>query len=301
MKKYTITIINDEIIDDFDNDIDVRDLLCFDIKSISHILNKQELNEFVLFPMSFRFTRLFENESGDFVHNRENHISVPIEEVKSEIITRFNLAPEQFQKVKAANDLELAVIIPDIDFVKNDIIRCMKHLNWNLSSEVDVIYNTKYREHHYIQMRFEPMFSYNANDIVKKWNRLYHITTKSNLKSILQNGLLPKSDNWRFKYPPRVYLIKGNVGKIKMKQIASALYDDRPDYDNESIVQLTIDASKLSEDVDFYLDTLFEDGIYTYNEIPPEAIIDSRVIKRESFSLSSKLITIIKKLFNLEK
>lgn len=44
--------------------------------------------------------------------------------------------------------------------------------------------------------------------------KLYHITTKNNVDSILKNGILPKSDDIRHKYPPRIY-VSDNIPTLK--------------------------------------------------------------------------------------
>lgn len=304
MKKYNITVLTDNnghtsIIDDFDVDIPV-DVLCFDISKISDLLQKQDLNEYSLSPLTYRFTRLYESEYKEFIHKRDKH-SVPIEEVKSEILTRFNMLPEQFNKVRVAHGIELAVIFPDREDVKEDIIRCMDYLNWNLSTETYVVHKTRYREHRYIQLRFEPMYSHNVNDLVRKTGKLYHITLESNIKSIKEKGLLPKSKNWRFKYPERVYFVKGDTSKRDLKLIASTLYDERPDYNNEHIICLIIDVNTIGNDVDFYLDSMFEYGVYTYNEIPSSSIISVKIINDSNISFTGRLKEIIKKFssFNL--
>lgn len=50
---------------------------------------------------------------------------------------------------------------------------------------------------------------------VKIPKKLYHITPTSNVENILSNGLKPKSEDLRHKYPPRIY-VSGNITTLEL-------------------------------------------------------------------------------------
>lgn len=108
-----------------------------------------------------------------------------------------------------------------------------------------------------ISFRFEPKFDMSEHPI----GIIYHVTDKKYLPSILGIGLKPSHKDIISAHPPRVYLSKTADGAVKF---AKERKIDNP-------VILTIDVSKL-HDIEFYRDPNKYQAIYTYQNIPPNAI-----------------------------
>ena len=60
-------------------------------------------------------------------------------------------------------------------------------------------------------------------------DKLYHITPTKNIESILSNGLKPKSEDFRHKYPPRIY-VSDNIQSLKPLSKELSKWKDDDDY-----------------------------------------------------------------------
>lgn len=60
-------------------------------------------------------------------------------------------------------------------------------------------------------------------------DKLYHITPTNNIESIIKNGLKPKSDDLRHKYPPRIY-VSDNIHSLKPLSKEMSRWKDYDDY-----------------------------------------------------------------------
>lgn len=121
--------------------------------------------------------------------------------------------------------------------------------------------------------QFEP--KYREEDLKGKeiGDYLYHITTANHYNKIMKQGFIPKSRSKKFNYPPRCYFFtEDDIEFMKEFMINSG----KVKYNSELIV-ITIDTSKLNDDIKFWDDQLFvgEDiAVYTYDNIPTSAIIN---------------------------
>lgn len=122
----------------------------------------------------------------------------------------------------------------------------------------------------YMLLQYEPKFE-NVID-VKKWKTIAHITPERHLEKILKNGFSPRWNNNLFKYPPRVYFFDGDTDPNNIIGMARSM-DNANGGKNEQYVLLTIDTSKIPEKIRFYGDTTYNNGIFTYENIPPNVII----------------------------
>lgn len=129
-----------------------------------------------------------------------------------------------------------------------------------------------------IVYQFEPKFSTDiTHELVS--GKLYHMTNKIYLKKIMKYGLTPRSKNSSYSYPDRIYLMRyidkqvinqlSNVRKARERNI---IQGQNPEEKNEYVL-LTIDTDRLSDNVRFYADPMSR-GVFTYNNIPPSAIVD---------------------------
>lgn len=121
--------------------------------------------------------------------------------------------------------------------------------------------------------QFEPKYqdmSYNHNEI---GNYIYHVTTPSFFQKIQKQGFIPKSRNKNYNYPPRCYFFTVN-DKALMRWF---MIESGKLKGGQDCVILTLDTSKIKNDVKFWMDKLFDSDIavYTYDNIPFSAIVDA--------------------------
>ena len=115
---------------------------------------------------------------------------------------------------------------------------------------------------------------------IKQWKEIAHITPEKHLKKILENGFSPRWNNSLFKYPPRVYFFKGDISSDKVIGMARSM-DNANGGKNEQYVFIMVDTSKIPENVRFFVDTTYENGIFTYENIPASAINGAYYIPKE--------------------
>ncbi len=123
---------------------------------------------------------------------------------------------------------------------------------------------------------YEPRHQNKINELVQDEEYIYHLTKTSKVDKILKNGLTPRTDNKKFKYPDRVYFFlhepymddclclmqQFHAEEAKNKKIMPY---------NGTYILLAIDTEEI-KDVNFSYDPNAFDCIYTYDNIPPSAI-----------------------------
>lgn len=96
---------------------------------------------------------------------------------------------------------------------------------------------------------------------------LYHTTLNNKVPKILKIGLSPKSGEKLSLHPGRVYL----AGSIETAaELADMMH--RMDPPDKLRIILKIQTSKLRSHTRFFMDPNANDAIYTYDNIPPDAI-----------------------------
>jgi hypothetical protein len=110
-------------------------------------------------------------------------------------------------------------------------------------------------------VRFEPKFDLRTFDID---DYLYHVTEKVNLPKILKIGLTPKTKSKIGYHPERIYLAKNlDAANEIMGLFLGGDFIKEP-------VMLRIKTKDLKNV--FLMDTQFEGGVYTHENIPPSSI-----------------------------
>lgn len=206
----------------------------------------------------------------------------PIGKVVNIISNEFNLNEANFlitskvQNNSKSIDL-LTIILPKtvnkefIGKVKSRMEMCGYYLNKKPS-----IKNGE------IIMVFAPKFIENISDKIRERCRyLYHLTYDVYLNKIQRKGLIPSSKNTVFKYPDRIYLMLGNNLNSKQLEIFKILrffrnksnnQESNPNEVGNSSI-LMIDLEKVPNNVQFFVDPMTCNAIYTTDNIPPTAIV----------------------------
>lgn len=129
-------------------------------------------------------------------------------------------------------------------------------------------------EPEYAYIQFEPRKQNNANEEVRSMDYIYHVSPVYNKNKILANGLTPKSKNNLFDYPDRVYFFKQDTTEEEIKSFTSFLSQENTSLgNNKQYTIFVIDVKSIPETVNFYLDGNYSNGLYTTDNISPQAIV----------------------------
>lgn len=126
-------------------------------------------------------------------------------------------------------------------------------------------------------IQYEPKHQNKVNEKVLEKKHIYHLTQSQKVPKILKNGLEPKTNNKKFKYPGRVYFFLSEPSYSKCLGLIGEFYREElkksggSNAYEGSYTLLKINTEQLSG-VDFSYDPNAEDCVYTYDNIPPEHI-----------------------------
>lgn len=230
--------------------------------------------QYVDYRIKSRFPR-FDSRLSEVPLDEDIDHSVPLEEVKEELIQKYGLADWQFSIFEGANKIYVAIFIADIkenlSIIEHEMAELGYFKSFDEPLEVDGM--------HWLKAQFEPMFQNKENNAVRDMRVVFHITPRYNLDSILVNGLIPRSRNTVYSYPDRIFLVKGTANEKDLYLIGRRLCITNNDERNDGrYCILTVDVSKIDNDVDFFFDPNLEVGLFTDSPIPPEAIISVREV-----------------------
>lgn len=204
------------------------------------------------------------------IYETSNNYTLPYEEVKEELKKKFKLDDWQIIDDIGANKVKLILVYSDIGNNSKILIEKMKLIGWYKS------YITPSRLIRGIPFRaisFDPIYQESINELVRSWRFLYHISPIANKESISKNGLIPSSQNKKFDYPPKVHLLKPWHSDKQLLGVARQLYAADNSQSNDGTYCLfQVAINKIPEEVEFYFDPRYEDGVYTKQTIPSQAI-----------------------------
>ena len=100
-------------------------------------------------------------------------------------------------------------------------------------------------------------------------NKLYHVTRRESLPKIRREGLVPKSRDKQTHHLDRIYFFKKDYGEDAFKKIAEDLYGGNTSF---GYAVIEVDLDKIGRDIIFHNDLNTKDGIYTTDNIPPDAL-----------------------------
>ena len=240
----------------------------FDLSKITpEMAEKQFVDYATMEPVGF--TVLNYNKIEEDVN-----YSRPLSEVRADMMAKYQWDPWQFVVTQISNNIEIALLIPDYNQNIPTIISDMNKNGYFKGYERSVLINNL----HYKELRFEPLYQESERNTVINMGMIFHSTYKNNIPNILQNGLIPDSKNPKFTYPKRVYFYKftSDIRKICdiTVQLANVNHKNVLDY-----CIITIDTKKIPDNVDFYFDPIYENGIFTNDIIPTECIMSIKTFK----------------------
>lgn len=206
--------------------------------------------------------------------------SFPADNVISHMKDYFNFNDSDIWKIKVLNGQEKIVInVPNIfnnyKVVKEKMERC----GWFLSAPTEK--EIKQNQNRWIRMEFEAKFSDDATAKIKKKHKyLYHITPRYNLEKIKKEGLAPRCRNTYFMFPSRIYLLFPDEAKsiaTNQKELAwlagelCARNGSKGNDGQYSVLEIATD--KLGDNVRLHYDPDYKYGLWTADNIKPDAIV----------------------------
>lgn len=169
-------------------------------------------------------------------------------------------------------DLTLMFLFANMYDNKKAIIKAMESYGWSYAfeSEEKII-----GDEHWTMIHFDPIFQNSVNDEITINPILFHWTPKYYLESIKKKGLEPRSENYIFKYPPKIHLMKGNISEKDKMLLGNMLNINNKDKRNSGDYTLIdIDTNKIPYQIDYFYDPRYEFGYYTKNKICKNAFIN---------------------------
>ena len=262
--------------------------IVFDLSNIPpEELAKQYFADYELLANSYRPFKfndyLKKNDSGENYILESPKYSVDIQTVRKEIINTFRLESWQIQVIQGENSISLAILISNWkDNNIKEIINSFERFGWFCSTSENEIVKTNIilsdgskLDGDWVIRQFEPKYQPNVNETVRNYKFIYHLSPVYNLESILKNRFKVHSQNKKFNYPNRIFFLKGNIDQENIMCIGQQLCDMNTDSRNTGEYCLfTIKTNLIPSDINFYLDPVYEFGIFTEQDIPVETILE---------------------------
>lgn len=194
----------------------------------------------------------------------------PIGEVRSWLTRNLNFKPFQIAEVQGANGLSLILLYVDIGINEEIIVNEMQGLGWSVATVgMPMVVEGLLLK----SITFDPMTQPNVNDIVEQIGNLLHWTPSVNTEAIMSQGLIPKSENSFFRYPPHIHLFSSQLSEDKRKNLAWKLFSLGNNADNSgNYTLINVNIGELQGHKDFFYDPRCEGGFYTDDAIEARAL-----------------------------
>ena len=254
-------------------------------EAINHFIESQKNDKFILkidgeIPNFKEDLKNFSFSNKEFVDyalqlNEGLIDSYDIHKVKEIACRKYGLSSEQFfisNRLENEDKVNMCIIVLKANTPSNDIgdIKHFMQTCGYFECRPPRCQKDK------ICLTFEPRFSKNiSNEIKEKYDCLYHATPTIYVDKILKQGLIPKSKSNLYFYPDRVFCMNGNrlndeqITVLKYVQLARGCGKH---FDNNEFTILKIDTKRLPDDIKFYVDPMSPNAVFTYDNIPPQAI-----------------------------
>lgn len=212
-------------------------------------------------------TKQFGNLPGADIVNSDKEIKIGFEPQYSDLtVDKYSSTQLYDQNISKIIQLtnNLGYFPSVFGYEKNNKIKTEKYSSSKLKQVMDEV------EPEFLLLVFEKKY----DEVIGAPKFVYHITDEKYLNKIKSTGLTPKTKSKLATHPERIYVALDKEDALdlwgKMKTFISS----------GKGVLLTIDTEKL--DNTFYNDPNFQNkGVYTYNNIPPQSIINIEPIKEQ--------------------
>ena len=195
--------------------------------------------------------------------------TMSVYETKETMSRKFNLEDWQIGSLKGSNNISLMFLIPNIDDNVQLLNSGMEACGWSYSNDIEV--NRGWMS--WIALTYDPMFQENVAPEARMYRYLYHWTPEYRYPIIKKEGLYPRSENFVFKYPNRLHVLKGDLDDARKLNIGKQLFLNNKDINNNGrYILLRIDVQNLPDDCEIYYDPRFQGGYYLKEPVPASAV-----------------------------
>ena len=130
--------------------------------------------------------------------------------------------------------------------------------------------------------------------IRREEKNLFHLTPLYNKQKILTGGFSPRCRNEIFKYPGRIYFIRGSAGEEEIINLGIQLSQDNNSRGNDlHYVVFDIDVNKIGDEVKIYKDPNYKNGVFIDENIKPDCI--SRIGEVDFLYLAPRIVWLSEK------
>lgn len=147
----------------------------------------------------------------------------------------------------------------------------------------------------WITMQFEAKIQEDDSEEIRREEKnLFHLTSLYNKQKILTGGFSPRCRNEIFKYPGRIYFIRGSAGEEEIINLGIQLSQDNNSRGNDlHYVVFDIDVNKIGDEVKIYKDPNYKNGVFIDENIKPDCI--SRIGEVDFLYLAPKIVWLFEK------
>ena len=241
----------------------------FDLSKIpQEELERQYYDVSILHCMS-PYGFLSEDEDKRYVFENDARV-VPAEEVEHELRLKYNFRDWQLEISKRGHDVNVCICVGNFPNGVNEVVKDMEQMGYFLSYSAE----NKFFGQNWKMLQFEPRFQMNEFEEIVGKGDIMHLTPRYNVENILKNGLVPKSENYKFKYPNRVYFFMGDTPYPIVNKYGKKFCKNSKNPLNDGVyVLLSIDTNKLRESgIQLFYDPNMEYGCFTEEPIPADFI-----------------------------
>ena len=185
---------------------------------------------------------------------------------ENEIGIQFD-AYKDSDKSYGTDEVSLISIVVSKDFEKIEKIKQFFNMcGWVLSETIDYPHDSSFSVYTFEKRK--------ESDALPLPEYLYHITPENKVPKILKNGLEPKTNNKLSEHPERIYFFLTKDLTLNYKSYAdsfwSSTHGQKPR--SERYTLLKINTEKCRPGFKIYGDPNMVRGVWSFDNVPPEAI-----------------------------
>lgn len=206
----------------------------------------------------------------------------PIDTTMRYIKSYFRLSNNEIFKVEGENGI-WRIIVKIYDDKRNHKLldRAMR-----LCGYFPAHYDRRNTDDGYVLVQYKSINDEDVSAQLRKEEQyLVHVTPTYNEEKILKMGFSPKCKNSIFNYPDRVYFSVGSTPSseiLTMLKILSTV--NNSEGDTKNYTYFVVDISKISENVKFFRDQNYKNGVYTTDNIRPDCIVAKQNINVDTLN-----------------
>ncbi|MCQ2739795.1 MAG: hypothetical protein MJ237_06165 [bacterium] len=258
-----------------------------DTKEMRNLMNDMKFSNITLkedVKLDFRFTHgkvsysnpisLYFSKNGfDKGKLNEGLIKTyPIDTTIKWLCDYFMLKKNQVTKCDGENGKQLIFVrIPNISNNVELLNQAIGVCGYHLSIVAD---KTIINDVEWLTLQYEENIQEDDSAIIRQQEtHLYHITPQYNEKKIKDTGFSPRCRNTLFKYPERIYFMRGSLSEDEIIFLSEQLCNYNKSVGNNfKYCIFDVDINKIPIKTKMFLDSNYPGGIYITDNLRPECI-----------------------------